>query len=211
MHKFIRAYDDQPTIPANDDRKRILSTISELTPRLDPETLRVCASILASSIEPDRKIVTEEHGAGHIAGALSFLNGNDIAIARWTSAVSRPASLVTEAKWCGYRHRARAHGRKNPEQVAVAVVKDRSGKRHRTALGWTMITSAEPPTMAISIGLGRHSLKAVRESGAFVLSFPSAVMEEDTLFFGTTQGATETSRRSEESRPSRQVRSAASC
>ena len=85
MHKFIRAYDDQPTIPANDDRKRILSTISELTPKLDPETLRVCASILASSIEPGRKIVTEEHGAGHIAGALSFLNGNDIAIARWTS------------------------------------------------------------------------------------------------------------------------------
>jgi len=85
MHKFIRAYDDQPTIPANDSRKRIISTISELTPRLDPETLRVCASILASSIEPNRKIVTEEHGAGHIAGALSFLNGNDIAIARWTS------------------------------------------------------------------------------------------------------------------------------
>lgn len=85
MHKFIRAYDDQPTIPASDNRKRIISTISELTPRLDPETLRVCASILASSIEPGRKVVTEEHGAGHIAGALSFLNGNDIAIARWTS------------------------------------------------------------------------------------------------------------------------------
>ena len=85
MHKFIRAFDDQPTIPATGDRKRILSTISELTPQLDPETLRVCASILASSIEPNRKIVTEEHGAGHIAGALSFLNGNDIALARWTS------------------------------------------------------------------------------------------------------------------------------
>jgi adenine/guanine phosphoribosyltransferase-like PRPP-binding protein len=85
MHKFIRAYDDQPTIPANDNRKRIISTISELTPRLDPETLRVCVSILVSSIEPNRKIVTEEHGAGHIAGGLSFLNGNDIAIARWTS------------------------------------------------------------------------------------------------------------------------------
>jgi len=85
MHKFIRAYDDQPTIAANDDRKRIISTISELTPRLEPETLRVCASILASSIEPNRKVVAEEHGAGHIAGALSFLNGNDIAIARWTS------------------------------------------------------------------------------------------------------------------------------
>jgi len=86
MYKFIRAYDDQPTIPAKDGRKRILSTISELTPRLDPETLRVCASVLASSIEPHRKIVTEEHGAGHIAGALSFLNGNDTAIARWTPA-----------------------------------------------------------------------------------------------------------------------------
>ncbi|MCH8217389.1 MAG: hypothetical protein IH892_11535 [Planctomycetes bacterium] len=85
MHKFIRAYDDQPTILVPGDRKRIISTISELTPSLDPETLRVCASILASAIEPERKIVTEEHGAGHIAGALSFLNGNDIAIARWTS------------------------------------------------------------------------------------------------------------------------------
>ncbi len=85
MHKFIRAYDDQPTIPAHKDRKRIISTLSELTPQLDPETLRVCASILASSIEPGRKIVTEEHGAGHIAGALSFLNGNDIAMARWTA------------------------------------------------------------------------------------------------------------------------------
>lgn len=85
MHKFIRAYDDQPTIPAYKGRKRIISTISELTPRLDPETLRVCASILASSIDPTRKIVTEEHGAGHIAGALSFLNGNDFAMARWTS------------------------------------------------------------------------------------------------------------------------------
>jgi len=86
MYKFIRAYDDQPTIPAREGRKRILSTLSELTPRLDPETLRVCASILASSIEPHRKIVTEEHGAGHIAGALSFLNGNDTAMARWTPA-----------------------------------------------------------------------------------------------------------------------------
>ncbi|MFC1761806.1 hypothetical protein ACFL6U_06970 [Planctomycetota bacterium] len=85
MHKFIRAYDDQPTIPAHKDRKRIISTISELTPELDPETLRVCVSILASSIDPSQKIVTEEHGAGHIAGALSFLNGNDIAIARWTA------------------------------------------------------------------------------------------------------------------------------
>ena len=85
MYKFIRAYDDQPTIPAHKDRKRIISTLSELTPQLDPETLRVCASILASSIGSDRKIVTEEHGAGHIAGALSFLNGNDIAMARWTA------------------------------------------------------------------------------------------------------------------------------
>ena len=36
MHKFIRAYDDQPTILVPGDRKRILSTISELTPGLDP-------------------------------------------------------------------------------------------------------------------------------------------------------------------------------
>jgi flavin reductase (DIM6/NTAB) family NADH-FMN oxidoreductase RutF len=83
---------------------------------------------------------------------------------------------------------ARAIGRKYPEQVVIAIAKDSSGKYNPITLGWTMITSGEPPMMAISIGIGRHSLEAVRQAGAFVLSFPSTAMEEDTLFFGTHSG-----------------------
>lgn len=82
----------------------------------------------------------------------------------------------------------RAIALKYPEQVVIAISKDASGKYNPITLGWTMITSGEPPMMAISIGLGRHSLDAVRQSGAFVLSFPSAAMEDDTLFFGTYSG-----------------------
>jgi len=120
MHKFIRAYDDQPTIPANDNRKRIISTVSELTPELDPETLRVCASILASSIEPARKIVTEEHGAGHIAGALSFLNGNDIAIARWTSDELSEKLIPYFGKNAQYRGgRLVLHGVQSGDKVTI--------------------------------------------------------------------------------------------
>jgi len=75
MHKFIRAYDDQPTIAAYKGRKRIISTISELTPRLDPETLRVCASILASSIEPGRKIGNRSQGVNMDYGPNNDGNG----------------------------------------------------------------------------------------------------------------------------------------
>ena len=84
MYKIIKAFDYQGTIGTN-DRRRIVSPLTELTPQTDPELLRECASYLAASIRPEQKIVTEEHGAGHIGGALSYLNGNDIAVARWTS------------------------------------------------------------------------------------------------------------------------------
>ena len=83
---------------------------------------------------------------------------------------------------------ASAVAKKYPEQVVIAIAKDSSGKYNPITLGWTMITSGQPPMMAISIGLGRHSLGAVRHSGEFVLAFPSVAMSEDTLFFGSRSG-----------------------
>ncbi|MCK5282681.1 MAG: hypothetical protein KAK00_04690 [Nanoarchaeota archaeon] len=83
MYKFIQAFDYQKTIGIN-GRKRIVSPLTELTPQAEPALLRECTSYLAKYIKPSHKILTEEHGAGHIAGALSYLNGNDLAIARWT-------------------------------------------------------------------------------------------------------------------------------
>lgn len=78
--------------------------------------------------------------------------------------------------------------RKYPEQVAIAIVKDAQGKHNPITLGWTMITSHQPPMMAVSIGRTRHSLSAIRAAREFVISFPSSAMAEDALFYGTRSG-----------------------
>jgi len=82
----------------------------------------------------------------------------------------------------------KAVARKYPEQVVIAIAKDAQGKFNPITLGWTMITSGQPPMMAISIGYGRYSLSAVRQSREFVISFPSSTMASDMLFFGTKSG-----------------------
>ena len=38
---------------------------------------------------------------------------------------------------------------KYPEQIVIAIAKDRNGKFNPITLGWTMIVSGEPPMMAI--------------------------------------------------------------
>ncbi len=78
--------------------------------------------------------------------------------------------------------------RKYPEQVVIAIAKDADGKCNPITLGWSMITSHEPPMMAISVGLARYSLEAIRHAGEFVLAFPCAEMADDALFYGTNSG-----------------------
>ena len=82
----------------------------------------------------------------------------------------------------------RAIARKFPEQIVIALAKDAQGKCNPITLGWTMITSSQPPMMAISIGLTRHSLEAVRGAKEFVVAFPSAEMLTEVDFFGTKSG-----------------------
>jgi flavin reductase (DIM6/NTAB) family NADH-FMN oxidoreductase RutF len=81
-----------------------------------------------------------------------------------------------------------AIARKYPEQVVIAIAREREGKYNPITLGWSMITSGNPPMMAISVGLPRHSLQVIREAGEFVISFPSEAMGRDALFFGTKSG-----------------------
>ena len=81
-----------------------------------------------------------------------------------------------------------ALARKYPEQVAIAIARDPLAKHNPITLGWVMTTSHEPPMFAISIGLTRYSLQALRCSGEFVLSLPSAEMIGDALFYGTRSG-----------------------
>lgn len=77
---------------------------------------------------------------------------------------------------------------KYPEQVAICIAKDAQGKYNPITLGWVMPTSHDPPMFAISIGLTRHSLEAIRLAGEFVIAFPSTEMADDALFHGSKSG-----------------------
>ena len=83
---------------------------------------------------------------------------------------------------------ANAIARKYPEQVVIVIAKDEQGKHNPISVGWTMLTSHDPPMMAISIGQTRHSLAAIRHAGAFVISFVSSEMGEDVFYYGTKSG-----------------------
>ena len=77
---------------------------------------------------------------------------------------------------------------KYPEQVVIAIAKDRNGKANPVTLGWTMIVSGSPPMMAIAVAKKHYSVEAVTHSECFTIAFPSAQMAEAALFFGSKSG-----------------------
>ena len=77
---------------------------------------------------------------------------------------------------------------KYPEQVIIAIAKDKKGKANPVTLSWTMIVSGEPPMMAISVYKRHYSIKTIRHSKCFTISFPSSDMADATLFFGSHSG-----------------------
>lgn len=77
---------------------------------------------------------------------------------------------------------------KYPEQVVIAIAKDKNGKPNPITLGWTMIVSHNPPMMAIALANKRYSLEAINHSKCFTIAFPSTEMAEEALFFGTKSG-----------------------
>ncbi len=78
--------------------------------------------------------------------------------------------------------------RKYPEAISLAIVRDAGGKYNPIPLGWMMMTSREPPLLAISIGKTRYSLEALRQTREFVLAFPPSTMGPEILQFGTASG-----------------------
>jgi len=79
--------------------------------------------------------------------------------------------------------------RKYPEQIAYAVTWDVANDRPDViVLGWVMPTSGQPPMLAISIGFTRYSHQLLKETGEFVLAFPSSAMGEATMLCGTRSG-----------------------
>jgi len=77
---------------------------------------------------------------------------------------------------------------KYPEQVVIAIAKDRSGKANPITLGWTMIVSGTPPMMAISVAKTHYSIEAITHSRSFTIAFPSSEMADAALFFGSKSG-----------------------
>ena len=77
---------------------------------------------------------------------------------------------------------------KYPEQVVIAIARDKNGKANPITLGWTMIVSGTPPMMAIAVAATHYSIETIRSSKCFTIAFPSSDMADAALFFGTKSG-----------------------
>ncbi len=77
---------------------------------------------------------------------------------------------------------------KYPEQLVIAVAKDKNGKANPVTLGWTMIASGNPPMMAIAVAARHYSIETIRHSKCFTISYPSSDMADAALFFGSNSG-----------------------
>jgi len=77
---------------------------------------------------------------------------------------------------------------KYPEQVVIAIAKDKNGKANPVTLGWTMLVSGSPPMMAIAVAKTHYSIETIRYSKCFCLVFPSSEMADAALFFGSKSG-----------------------
>ena len=78
--------------------------------------------------------------------------------------------------------------KKYPEQVVIVLAKEESGRINPITIGWTMLTSHNPPMMAFSVGLRRYSLEVLRVAKECVIAFPSEQQAGETLLFGTKSG-----------------------
>lgn len=77
---------------------------------------------------------------------------------------------------------------KYPEQVVIAIAKDKSGRANPVTLGWTMIASGTPPMMAVAIASKHYSIETIRHSKCFTIAYPSSDMADAALFFGSKSG-----------------------
>ncbi len=77
---------------------------------------------------------------------------------------------------------------KYPEQVVIAIAKDKAGRANPVTLGWTMIASGTPPMMAIAVAKKHYSIETIKHSKCFTIAFPSSEMADAALFFGSKSG-----------------------
>ncbi len=77
---------------------------------------------------------------------------------------------------------------KYPEQIVIAIARDKNGKANPITLGWTMFASGNPLMMAIAVAAGHYTVQAIEHSKCFTIAYPSAEMAKDALLFGSRSG-----------------------
>ena len=75
-----------------------------------------------------------------------------------------------------------------PEQVVIAIAKDKNGRANPVTLGWTMLASSKPALMAIAVYKKHYSIETIRQSKCFTICYPNSQMAEAALFFGSHSG-----------------------
>lgn len=71
-----------------------------------------------------------------------------------------------------------------PKVVAWAVCRDSDGRKSICPLGWHMMTSSDPPMVAISVAPKRFTHELISRAGEFVLAFPGEDQAAVTLDVG---------------------------
>ena len=75
-----------------------------------------------------------------------------------------------------------------PEQIVIAIARDKAGRANPVTLGWTMIASGTPSMMAIAVAKKHYSIETIRHSKCFTIALPSSEMVDAALFFGSKSG-----------------------
>jgi len=81
-----------------------------------------------------------------------------------------------------------AFNRKYPEQVVIVTTRSRDGKPNAMAVGWVAIASSEPWMFVLGIDGEAHTLKLIRSTREFVVTYPNERMGRETLHVGTRHG-----------------------
>jgi len=89
---------------------------------------------------------------------------------------------MIETKW------SEAIKRKYPEPVVFVISCDREGRPNIMPAGWSMITSATPPMLAVSINHSNYTHKLIEETGEFVIAFPNEDMADLIRKTGSCSG-----------------------
>jgi flavin reductase (DIM6/NTAB) family NADH-FMN oxidoreductase RutF len=78
---------------------------------------------------------------------------------------------------------------KYPEQIVFVVSIDGKGRPNVMSAGWFVPLSGYPPLLGIALANERYTRRLIRESGEFVVAFPTDQMAEEVLFCGTHTGS----------------------